>query len=146
MVSITSGAWPLSDVGIIVDKPGYLQSIYDYAGNSLKNIKNKMNIIFYLVKLYNIFMTITFCCYCVICSIIFGLASFISWKILWYLYYYIKKYIKKYTANNQMTAVKEESISQIQADTLEISQQLTESKRSTKSHFLREQGKCFPIF
>jgi hypothetical protein len=146
MVSITSGAWPLSEVGMAVEDKGYLQRFYNFAGNSVKTFKNKINILFYLIKLYDILMSITLLCYCVFSSIIIALASFIFWKILWYLYDHIKKYLKKKTDSNQTVTVEEESISQNQTITLGISQQLAEFGRKTKARLSREQGKCYHFF
>ena len=107
MVTITDGTWPLSNLGLVVEEPGYLQTIYNYSGNCFRTIKNKINILFFLVKLYNILVTIIFYCYCAICALALGFASFITWKIIGYMYDQIKKYLKKKPKNNQTIVVNE---------------------------------------
>ena len=110
MVSITSGTWPLNNVGS-VEEPGYLQTVYNLSGNCFKTIKNKINILFLLVKFYNLLMSIIFFCYWAICALIFGLASFVSWKIFWYLFNLIKNFLKKKPPDHQTIVIEEESIS-----------------------------------
>ena len=53
MVSVTSGTWPLDNVGF-VEETGYLQTLFNFSGYCLNTVKNKINILFFLVKLYNL--------------------------------------------------------------------------------------------